>query len=673
MPTTTANKNGATSVAAPTAPTTDLTSNHIISPNHLVAMCGKEPRWMAWKISHDASEKEPISPRTGEHASCNDPSTWTTYDDAAAFVAANGLHSMGFVLTDLAEFTHVAIVDFDHVGPAGAPPDDRVLRAVESLQDTYLERSASGEGFHAVVFGDVENTPGKKIPGGHPHQKVEVFASKKMFAVSLDVVEGFTAITTPDPAALRTVRDRAAAGTILNPPIIVTADTVKFTDVCNDEWARHGFDSRSAAVQSALVTLAYKYSFDADVMKEKFEATALCEAWEEKGKWSRLGDSEIEKAIEWARKHPVRAESPAVAVDEALLNSQWFHSADDFLLETLPPREVLVFDSGVSVMLRKSLNEVYAFGGVGKSLYSNGLISLLIHGKPWLRFTSPGGYRVALIDAELPKEELQERLKSTVGNTGGRLQLMSPEFLEGRFPTFSNPAYQEMLLQQLAVFQPDVVIIDSLTAAFGINTNDPDQTIGMNEFMRRLRFAGYCVIFVHHAGKSGQQRGRSDVEDHADVVIKLSGLNDAFAGEYRVRLEYEKKRQRGVLHDFCFEFNDGVWRELADELAGKIQQLLAKGKSYRAIATALDVSSKTIAKVKREMEQQQARWPKRDVEATGLEIDGEDLPLESEESAGKQSGRRKKNAQSDAGKRGKHRGKHPKSASDPHKHRGKRM
>src|SRR5205085_3470305 len=138
------------------------------------------------------------------------------------------------------------------------------------------------------------------------------------------------------------------------------------------------------------------------------------------------------------------------------------------------------------------------------------------------------------------------------------------EFMSGNFPTLGEPANQEKLLQQLAEVSPDVVIVDSLTAAFATDTNDPEANNRMNAFLRKLRFEGYCVIYVHHAGKGGLQRGRSDVEDHADLVMKLSPMADAEMGELRVKLEYEKKRQKGVVEDFCFEFKDGDWCEVVD-------------------------------------------------------------------------------------------------------------
>ena len=43
----------------------------------------------------------------------------------------------------------------------------------------------------------------------------------------------------------------------------------------------------------------------------------------------------------------------------------------------------------------------------------------------------------------------------------------------------------------------------------------------INQWLLSLRFLGVAGILVHHAGKSGQQRGTSGVEDSLDFIIKL--------------------------------------------------------------------------------------------------------------------------------------------------------
>jgi hypothetical protein len=92
---------------------------------------------------------------------------------------------------------------------------------------------------------------------------------------------------------------------------ITAAKGTKFEDCSADNWQQY-FSSRSEAIQSVLVSLAYTYDCDREVMRVKFERTALCEAWEADGrKWTRLADKEIERAIKFAKEHPQQPKTPA--------------------------------------------------------------------------------------------------------------------------------------------------------------------------------------------------------------------------------------------------------------------------------------------------------------------------------------------------------------------------
>lgn len=257
-------------------------------------------RWMCWKITREGDKptKTPFNPTTDGYASVTDPNSWTDFYTAAEAVKAGKYDSIGFVLGG---DTNLAIVDFDKVvEKAGDPWPEWALKEVDEL-DSYTEVSASGRGLHVLVWGAL---PGPNMNRQKCH--VELWGNNKMFALSGDVLNGLDSIQTRDLSILYSRIANGHIGPAYKPAIIAERwDSAKFRDVCNDEWDKHGMDSRSAAVQSALVTLCMKYENDEQV-REEFEKTALCQSWEEKGKWSRLGDREIEKAREFAgRNTPV--------------------------------------------------------------------------------------------------------------------------------------------------------------------------------------------------------------------------------------------------------------------------------------------------------------------------------------------------------------------------------
>jgi hypothetical protein len=109
--------------------------------------------------------------------------------------------------------------------------------------------------------------------------------------------------------------------TVKPEPITATRDT-KFDDCCADKWHTY-FASRSEAIQSVLVSLARKFDCDEDVIRIKFERTPLCEAWEaDGGKWTRLSEKEIARAITFAKAHPqtkTMASTPVVEYESPVM------------------------------------------------------------------------------------------------------------------------------------------------------------------------------------------------------------------------------------------------------------------------------------------------------------------------------------------------------------------
>src|SRR5437899_6204134 len=196
-----------------------------------------------------------------------------------------------------------------------------------------------------------------------------------------------------------------------------------------------------------------------------------------------------------------------------------FHlaDADEFLAREIPPRQSLLMDAetGSTILYEKSLNQIFAYRGIGKSVVANSLIKVLTQGGEFLRFRSDGGLKTVLVDGELPAVQLQERLKEFSGTPKGLLKILSPELLSNpkAFPVLSVPAQQAAFIKQIEEFGPRVLIFDTLTRCFKFDTNDPDAWLVVNDFLLELRFRGYCVVLIHHAGKNGTQRGRTEGDD----------------------------------------------------------------------------------------------------------------------------------------------------------------
>ncbi len=95
-----------------------------------------------------------------------------------------------------------------------------------------------------------------------------------------------------------------------------------------------------------------------------------------------------------------------------------------------------------------------------------------------------------------------------------------------------NPQSRCLILDNIASLTP------------GLDENSKRDWDVVNQWLLSLRHLGITVIYVHHAGKSGQQRGSSAREDSLDNVIKLSrpsSYQDAADGAY-FNISFEKYR-----------------------------------------------------------------------------------------------------------------------------------
>lgn len=294
--------------------------------------------------------------------------------------------------------------------------------------------------------------------------------------------------------------------------------------------------------------------------------------------------------------------------------AEWFFDADDFLKEELPPRRVLAKDTnGTALLYEKSLNQIFAYRGQGKTMFTHGLVNILVHGGEFLRYTSSGGLKVLIADGELPDIQLQDRIKKLIGPSEGLLKLMSPERMPSHiFPSLSNPDWQAEFLTRAEKLRPNVIVFDTLTACFRFDTNDPDIWLQVNQFFIALRIKGFCVIVVHHAGKSGTQRGRTDGDDNLDLSIKLDSVKGWAPGEgLEIIVSYEKVRAGGHLPGFQAAYSDDrqKWEVKPDEEGNGIVAQLLKGRSIRSIASSLDVDKNKIWRVKKSAEKNGIVFP----------------------------------------------------------------
>jgi hypothetical protein len=214
--------------------------------------------------------------------------------------------------------------------------------------------------------------------------------------------------------------------------------------------------------------------------------------------------------------HPVYLEQPSLAVVEVM----------DFIKMNLPNREVILSPW----LPAQGLAMIYAPRGVGKTHVALGI-----------------AYAVTSNTAFLGWQ--QERLSALADANRVSLiasfKLITPDLQRGAMPDLATPKGQVMLEAHLAGVE--LIIVDNIsTLCRNTRENEADSWLPVQEWALRMRAAGKSVLFIHHAGKGGSQRGTSKREDILDTVISLKRPDDYKPKEGAVfQVHFEKAR--GVL------------------------------------------------------------------------------------------------------------------------------
>jgi hypothetical protein len=214
--------------------------------------------------------------------------------------------------------------------------------------------------------------------------------------------------------------------------------------------------------------------------------------------------------------------------------------AGELLKLELPKLEVLL----PPWLCEKNLVMVHSKRGVGKTHFAFACGYAIASGCSFLGWCPPRPRGVLYIDGEMSVQLMQQRLAQLVSANGEipeRLLIVTPDLQEQAMPDLATREGQASI-DALVLPDTALIIIDNLSCLVrsGGQENESESWGAVSEWALAHRRAGRAVMFIHHSGKSGAQRGTSKREDLLDTVINLrhpAEYAEADGAAFEVRFE----------------------------------------------------------------------------------------------------------------------------------------
>ena len=256
----------------------------------------------------------------------------------------------------------------------------------------------------------------------------------------------------------------------------------------------------------------------------------------------------------------------------------------------------------------QGLAMIHAQRGVGKTYFVLGLSFALTHGQQFLHWTVPRAVEVLYLDGEMPANLLKQRVQQFrtmfPGEPDAELRLITPDLQDRPMPDISTEEGQR-LVDRHVTKDTKLIVVDSLSTLVRTGTeNEADSWLPVQTWALRHRAHGRSVLFVHHSGKGGLQRGTSRREDVLDTVILLKRPKNYCAEEGAVfEVIFEKSRgitgADAVSFEVAMRMEDGtmtwVTSSGAENMLSKVVDLQKAGLSQKDIARELEVSAPRVS------------------------------------------------------------------------------
>jgi len=263
-------------------------------------------------------------------------------------------------------------------------------------------------------------------------------------------------------------------------------------------------------------------------------------------------------------------------------------------------------------LLTQSLNMLHSFRGFGKTHVALGIGYAVATGGTFLTWKAERARPVLYLDGEMPAAALRDRLKALVEADErdfdpAMLRIVTPDVQDGPMPDLATAEGQ--LLVEAAIGDAELIIVDNISTLVRDTEreNDAESWREVGAWALRMRQRGRSVLFVHHDGKSGEQRGTSKREDTLDAVIQLKRPAD-YTPDQGARFEIHFRKHRNSaggaevkpIEAKLTTGPDGrqawIWRDIEDSTHDRVVALHADGLKPGEIAAELGVNKSTVSR-----------------------------------------------------------------------------
>lgn len=253
-------------------------------------------------------------------------------------------------------------------------------------------------------------------------------------------------------------------------------------------------------------------------------------------------------------------------------------------------------------LLQQALVMLYAWRGVGKTWVSLGIAVAIATGGKFLKWHASKPHKVVYLDGEMPAYSLQERLKVLAPSglpNPDNLKFLTPDFQKAGMPDLATPAGQAEI-DALIEADTTLIIVDNISALCRSGKeNEAEGWIPVQTWALRHRAAGRSVLFVHHAGKGGNQRGSSKREDLLDTVLMLKhpgGYTSDKGALFEVHFEKSRHLAGDETMPFVAQLQGGDWQvvDIENSIFDKVVELANLGMKQADIAHELSAAKSTV-------------------------------------------------------------------------------